>query len=63
VALHGMGPIMDGMGLIHPVFSYAGQISIAVTACREQMPDPSFYAQCLQESFEALRAAAEAASP
>jgi WS/DGAT/MGAT family acyltransferase len=63
VALHGMGPVMDGMGLIHPVFSYSGQISIAVTACREQMPDPGFYAQCLQDSFDALKAASEAAAP
>ena len=61
VALHGMGPVTDGVGLIHPVFSYSGRISIAVTACREQMPDPGFYAQCLQESFEALQDAAEAA--
>jgi diacylglycerol O-acyltransferase len=61
VALHGMGPILDGMGLIHPVFSCSGRISVAVTACREQMPDPGFYAQCLQESFEALADAAEAA--
>jgi diacylglycerol O-acyltransferase len=58
VALHGLGPIMDGMGLIHPVFSCSGRISIAATACRQQMPDPGFYAQCLQESFEALQDAA-----
>jgi hypothetical protein len=63
VALHGLGPIMDGMGLIHPVFSYAGRISIAITSCREQMPDPGFYAQCLQDSFDALQAASEAAAP
>ncbi len=60
VALHGMGPVMDGMGIIHPVFSCAGKISVAVTACREQLPDPGFYAQCLQESFESLKDAAEA---
>jgi diacylglycerol O-acyltransferase len=60
VSLFGMGPIMDGMGLIHPVFSYSGRISIAVTSCRELMPDPGFYAQCLQESFDALQDASEA---
>jgi diacylglycerol O-acyltransferase / wax synthase len=58
VSLYGLGPIMDGMGLIHPVFSYAGQISIAFTACRDQMPDPGFYAACLQSSYDALRDAA-----
>jgi diacylglycerol O-acyltransferase len=60
VSLYGMGPVADGMGLIHPVFSYSGRISISVTACREQMPDPGFYAQCLQDSFDELFAAAEA---
>jgi len=63
VALHGLGPIMDGMGLIHPVFSYSGKISIAVTACREMMTDPEFYAQCLQDSFDALQVASESAAP
>lgn len=58
VALHGMGPIMDGMGLIHPVFSCDGKISIAFTACREQMTDPAFYADCLQQSFDELHSAA-----
>ena len=63
VALYGMGPVMDGMGLIHAVFSYSGRISISVTACRDQMPDPGFYAECLQDSFDTLQAAAESASP
>ena len=57
--MFGMGPIADGMGLIHPVFSYSGRISISVTACREQMPDPGFYAQCLQNSFDSLYSAVE----
>ena len=54
VALHGTGPVMDGMGLIHPVFSCSGKISVAFTACRKQMPDPGFYAECLQASFDEL---------
>jgi len=63
VALYGMGPIMDGMGIIHPVFSYAGRISIAVTADREQMPDPERYAECLQASFDELQEAALRPTP
>jgi WS/DGAT/MGAT family acyltransferase len=59
VALHGMGPVMDGMGLIHPVFSCSGMISIAFTACRELVPDPGFYAECIQASFDELSAAAD----
>jgi diacylglycerol O-acyltransferase len=58
VSLFGMGPVIDGMGLIHPVFSQSGMISISVTACRDQMPDPEFYAECLVSSFEALQRAA-----
>ena len=58
VGFYGVGPVMDGMGVIHPVFSYDGHISIAVTACRQQMPDPGFYAQCLQASFDELLDAA-----
>jgi hypothetical protein len=54
VALFGMGPVTDGMGIIHPVFSYNGGISISFTACREMMPDPASYAECLQASFDEL---------
>ena len=57
VAQYGMGPVGDGIGLIHPVFSYCGRITIAVTACREMMPDPGFYAECLEESYGEMRAA------
>jgi WS/DGAT/MGAT family acyltransferase len=53
----GMGPITDGMGIIHPVFSYNGEIAVSVTACREMMPDPAFYSECLQGSFDELAAA------
>ena len=53
----GMGPVTDGMGIIHPVFSYNGEIAVSVTACREMMPDPGFYAECLQASFDELAAA------
>jgi diacylglycerol O-acyltransferase / wax synthase len=53
----GMGPVADGLGMMHPVFSYNGEISVSVTACREMMPDPEFYAQCLQDSFDELSAA------
>jgi hypothetical protein len=57
VTSFGMGPIGDGLGLIHPVFSYCGQITISATSCRKLMPDPAFYAQCLQDSFDELTAA------
>lgn len=58
VASFGIGPVLDSMGLFHAVTSYCGQIAITVTACREMMSDPAFYASCLQDSFEELYEAA-----
>jgi hypothetical protein len=58
VTQYGLGPVFDGMGIIHPVFSYCGRITISFTSDRGIMPDPEVYADCLQESFEELRAAA-----
>jgi len=57
VTQYGMGPVFDGMGLMFPVFSYCGHINVAVNACREMMPDPEFFAACLQASFDELRGA------
>jgi hypothetical protein len=54
VALFGMGPVTDGMGIIHPVFSYNGTITISFTSCREMLTDPAFYADCVQSSFDEL---------
>ncbi|MBL4681553.1 MAG: wax ester/triacylglycerol synthase family O-acyltransferase [Pseudomonadales bacterium] len=58
VTQFGLGPIFDGMGLIFPVFSYCGQITITVNSCREMVPDPAFFAGCLKESFDELLAMA-----
>ncbi len=60
VGSFGLGLPMEGLGLFHAILSYNGAISIAVTACRSQMPDPSFYAECIDESFRELREAAVA---
>jgi hypothetical protein len=58
VANFGLGLPMAGLGLFHCVLSYNGAISVAITGCRDQMPDPEFYAECLDDSFRALRGAA-----
>jgi WS/DGAT/MGAT family acyltransferase len=60
VASFGMGLPLDGMSLFHAILSYSGSITIAVTCCRELMPDPAFYAECLEDSFRSLREAAVA---
>lgn len=53
----GLGPAIDGMGLFHALLSYCGKFNISINACREMMPDPAFYADCLRESFDELYSA------
>jgi len=48
----------DGMGLNVTGFSYAGTMWICAVSCREMLPDPAFFAKCLRDSFEDLKAAA-----
>jgi hypothetical protein len=45
-------PIADGMGLVFAVTSYDGRIVISPTSCRDLMPDPEAFAQCLRDSFQ-----------
>ena len=45
-------PIADGMGLVFAVTSYEGMLIVSPTACREQLPDPAFFAQCVRDSFQ-----------
>jgi hypothetical protein len=54
VAMHGLAPIVDGAGLIHVVFSYCASVMLTFTACRAMLPDPAFYAQCLEDSYAEL---------
>ena len=56
----GCGPLLDHMGLFHAVLSYHGGISVTVTACRDMLPDPDFYAECIHASYDELKQAAEA---
>lgn len=56
VGMQGLICLSDGMALGHVVQSYDGQASITFTACRKAMPDPEFYAECLQQSFAAMMA-------
>jgi WS/DGAT/MGAT family acyltransferase len=47
-----MMPVADGIGLTFAITTYDGRVLISPTACREQLPDPAFLAQCIRESFE-----------
>lgn len=62
-SMMGLICLTDGMGLAHVVQSYVDEATIAFTACRELLPDPEFYAQCIDDSFAELRAAAKSADP
>ncbi len=62
IAQYGLGPLFDGMGLIFPVVSYCGRITISVTSSREMLPDPEFFADCIQRSYDALKAATPGAT-
>jgi len=53
-----IGIVLDGLGLFHAVSSYCGTATVSFQACREAMPDPEFYRQCLAESFADLKKAA-----
>jgi len=59
-SMMGLLCLTDGLGLGHVVQSYCAEATITFTACRDLLPDPEFYAQCLQNSYDALLAAAMA---
>ena len=58
-----MGPLTPGMGLFHTVNSMVmrdkGTLTLAFICCRDLMPDPEFYRECINASFEELKAAAK----
>lgn len=54
----GAGPLVGNMGTIHIIGSYCGEISLNITGCRDLLPDPAFYTQCMEDAFnEYLQAA------
>ena len=53
-------PINDGLGLVFAITSYDGRIIVSPTSCREQMPDPEVFAQCLRDCFQEYVAIARA---
>ncbi len=53
-------PISDGMGLVFAVSCYDGRIVVSPTSCRELMPDPQFFTQCVRDSFQEYLALARA---
>jgi hypothetical protein len=46
---------LDGMGLNVTAFSYAGTMRLCAISCREMLPDPAFFAECMQLAFDRLQ--------
>jgi WS/DGAT/MGAT family acyltransferase len=57
-----LGPLLPNVGLFHIVYSAVqnkqGTINLSFTGDRDMLPDPAFYADCLQASFDELKDAA-----
>ncbi len=47
----GFGPLFHHCGLLHAIAGLDFEATIAVTTCREFMPDIDFYMQCIRDSF------------
>jgi WS/DGAT/MGAT family acyltransferase len=60
---YGLAMVHDGMGLMHSAQSYVGEMYLSFTACREMLPDPAFYAECIRASHDDLVRASPAGSP
>jgi len=58
----GIGPLVPNVGLFHTasssVMNKQGKINFSFWACREALPNPDFYRQCIEESYAELKAAA-----
>lgn len=53
----GSGPIIDGMGLIIVITTYAGSIGLGLTSCKEIFPDIELLAANMQGALDELEAA------
>jgi diacylglycerol O-acyltransferase len=50
--------VVDGTGLNLTSFSYAGNMSICAISCRDMLPDPAFFADCMRTAFQQMKEAA-----
>jgi WS/DGAT/MGAT family acyltransferase len=50
----GVGIATDNTGLFHNAQSYCGTIYLSAISCPKMLPDPEFYADCLEHSYRAL---------
>ena len=60
VTFFGGAGVADGMGLLHGISSYAGQLIVSVVSDREMLPDPGHYGDLIEQSFTDLAASTSA---
>ena len=56
--IYPLGRIADHAALNVSAVSYDGRIWLSVVACRDTLPDPAHFAECLKTAFDELRRAA-----
>ncbi|MGI9284687.1 MAG: wax ester/triacylglycerol synthase family O-acyltransferase [Pseudomonadales bacterium] len=55
---YGIPALTNMLGLAHMVLSYAGNVTITAYACRDMLPDPEFYIECIRAEYnDCLQAA------
>ena len=58
----GIGPLIPRIGLFHTasstVMNKQGRINLSFWACRDMLPDPAFYRECIEASYAELRTVA-----
>jgi hypothetical protein len=63
----GIGPLVPGVGLFHTasssVMNKRGKINFSFWACRDMLPNPDFYKQCIEETYTELKAATLSPKP
>lgn len=52
VKIYGTFCLTDGIRIGHVVHSYLNEVTLSFTADRDAVPDPDFYSECMQRSFE-----------
>ena len=57
--LYGLGAVMDGLGVFIIIFSYAGKISLSITADKNALEDMDLFTDSLRIAYNDLKEAVE----
>jgi diacylglycerol O-acyltransferase len=59
----GVGPVIDGLGLMFTALSYDGTVVLSISGAQNMTPDPEVLADCLRMAMATLLDATDAGSP